>query len=204
MPPSDAIEANIREKAAKLDLFYDRIMSCRVVVEAPHRHHHKGKLYHVRVDITVPGGELVIRREPRRLAEPALRYQKVTGGEQVENHDLSKYAAHEDIYLAIRDAFDAARRKLQDYARRRRGAVKVRESVTHATISKLFPEEGFGFLEAPDGREIYFHRNSVLEPGFDYLKVGTLVYISEEQGEKGPQASTVRFMGKHSLSKSAS
>lgn len=204
MPPSDAIEANIREKAAKLDLFYDRIMSCRVVVEAPHRHHHKGKLYHVRVDITVPGGELVIRREPRRLAEPALRYQKVTGGEQVENHDLSKYAAHEDIYLAIRDAFDAARRKLQDYARRRRGAVKVRESVTHAAISKLFPEEGFGFLEAPDGREIYFHRNSVLEPGFDYLKVGTLVYFSEEQGEKGPQASTVRFMGKHSLSKSAS
>ncbi len=199
MPSSEASEANIREKVDKLDLFYDRIMSCRVVVEAPHRHHHKGKLYHVRVDLTLPGGELVIKREPKRIAEPPLRFQKVPGSEQVDNNELSKYAAHEDIYVAIRDAFDAARRKLQDYARRHRGAVKVHEAQPHARVSKLFPEKGFGFLQTPEGREIYFHRNSVLEPGFDHLEVGMHVYFSEEQGEKGPQASTVRFMGKHSI-----
>ncbi|MEK6562417.1 MAG: HPF/RaiA family ribosome-associated protein, partial [Candidatus Binatota bacterium] len=76
MPPSEAIEAHIREKAAKLDAFSDRIMSCRVVVEAPHRHHHKGKLYHVRIDMTAPGGELIVNREP------------------------SKRAAHKDVYVA--------------------------------------------------------------------------------------------------------
>jgi len=67
MPLSKAVEATIREKAAKLESFYDRIMSCRVMVEAPHRHHHKGKAYQVRIDITVPGGELVINRAPKRV-----------------------------------------------------------------------------------------------------------------------------------------
>jgi cold shock CspA family protein len=203
MAPSRAIESRIRAAAAKLDQFYDKIMGCRVIIEAPHRHHRKGKLYHVRIDITTPGGEIVIRREPKRISEPSLRFQKAPGTEQAENHELSKYVAHDDIYIAIRDAFDAARRKLQDYARRRRGAVKVHKPEAQARVSRLFPEEGFGFLEATDGREIYFHRNSVLEPGFDGLRVGSPVYFAEEQGEKGPQASTVRFMGKHSLAKSA-
>jgi cold shock CspA family protein/ribosome-associated translation inhibitor RaiA len=175
MPPSEAIETNIREKAVKLDSFYDRIMSCRVVVEAPHRHHRKGKLYHVRVDMTMPGGELVINREP------------------------SKRAAHKDVYVAIRDAFDAARRQLQDFARRQRGTLKVHEPVPLARVSKLFPEKGFGFLETSDGREIYFHRNSVLEPGFSRLEIGTEVTFAEEQGDRGPQASTVKFAGKRSL-----
>lgn len=176
MPPSKAVEAAIREKAAKLELFYGRLMSCRVVVESPHRHHHKGKLYHLRIDMTVPGGELVVNREP------------------------DKRASHKDIYVAIRDAFGAARRKLQDYARRRRGVVKVHQATRHARVSKLFPEEEFGFLETPDGREIYFHRNSVLEPGFGHIEVGAEVYFAEEEGEKGPQASTVKLVGKRSVS----
>lgn len=168
MPPSEAIEAHIREKAAKLDLFYDRITRCRVVVEAPHRHHHKGKLFNVRIDMTVPGGELVVNRDP------------------------SKRAAHEDVYVAIRDAFDAARRKLQDFARRQRGDTKTHDAARRAHVAKLFPEEGYGFLETSEGKEIYFHRNSVLEPGFDQVKVGTVVVFTEEQGGKGPQASTVK------------
>lgn len=177
MPPSEAIETNIRKKASKLDSFYDRILSCRVVIEAPHRHHHKGKLYHVRIDMTVPGSELVVSREP------------------------SKHASHQDVYVAVRDAFNAARRKLQDYARRQRRAVKVHEALPRARVSRLFPEEGFGFLETPDGREIYFHKNSVLEPGFDYIKMGTEVYFAEEQGGKGPQASTVKLVGKNRAGK---
>lgn len=99
--------------------------------------------------------------------------------------------------MAIRDAFDAARRKLQDYARRRRGVLKVHEGSPRARVAKLFPEERFGFLETPDGREIYFHENSVLDFDFKRLKVGTEVHFVEELGEKGPQASTVTPVEHH-------
>jgi cold shock CspA family protein/ribosome-associated translation inhibitor RaiA len=195
MAPSPAIEANIREKAAKLDSLYDRIMSCRVIVEAPHRHHHKGKTYEVRIDLTVPGGELVINRAPKRLAAA----KSIQGAEPEENftelHEPSKHAAHEDVYVAIRDAFNAAGRKLQDHARRQSGKVKVHEPAAVARIVKLFPIEDYGFLQTADGRELYFHKNSVLAPGFDRLEVGHEVHFAEELGEKGPQASTVRMAG---------
>jgi hypothetical protein len=84
MAPSPAIEANIREKAAKFDELYDRVMSCHVIVEAPHRHHHKGKAYQVCIYLTVPGGELVINRAPKHLdaaKTPAGRTGKGIGGE---------------------------------------------------------------------------------------------------------------------------
>ena len=165
--PSEAIEAYIRERAAKLEQFYDRIMSCRVVVEAPVRHHRKGGPYKVRIDLIVPGDELVVNRQ-----------------------------VDEDLYVAIRDAFHAARRKLEDYARRQRGAVKVHEASPHARVAKLFPEEGYGFLETPDGREVYFHRNSVIDSGFDRLEIGTEVRFAEESGEQGPQASAVIIVSK--------
>jgi cold shock CspA family protein/ribosome-associated translation inhibitor RaiA len=193
MPPSGTIENNIREKAAKLESLYGHIMSCRVILEAPHRHHHKGKAYQVRIDLTVPGGELVINRAPKRLDAAKLRLPAER--DLTETHEPGKHAAHEDIYVAIRDAFNAAGRKLQDYARRRRGKVKLHEPASVARVTKLFPAEDYGFLESADGREIYFHRNSVLQPGFDRLEEGTEVYFAEELGEKGPQASTVRIAG---------
>jgi ribosomal subunit interface protein len=163
---SDAAKSLIREKAEKLESFYAHVMGCRVVVEAPHRHQNKGILYNVRVDMTVPGGELVVKREP-----------------------------HEDLYVSIRDAFDAARRQLQEFARRQRGEVKLHESAPEAHVSKIFPEEGYGFLETPDGREIYFHENSVVNGEFQSLSVGTAVRFAEEQGAEGPQASTVNVIG---------
>ena len=101
MEPSPAVEERIRERAAELERFYDRIVGCHVVVHAPHRRHHQGTLYHVSVDLRVPGAELVVNRES------------------------SEQHAHEDIYVAIRDAFDAARRQLEDFARRQRGNVKT-------------------------------------------------------------------------------
>lgn len=64
MKPSEAVEARVREEVAKLETFYKGIMHCRVVVELPHRHHKSGDLYHVRIDMTVPGAELVVKREP--------------------------------------------------------------------------------------------------------------------------------------------
>jgi cold shock CspA family protein len=198
MAPSEVIEAHIREAALKLDSFYDEIMGCRVLVETPHQHHRKGKQYHVRIDLTVPGGELVIKRAPRRITDKPLRYQNAPDDVELqESREPSKYAVHDDIQLAIRDAFDAARRKLQDYARRRRGVLKLHEGSAHACVSKLFPDEGFGFLETADGREIYFHENSVLDSGFGGLQIGTEVHFVEEMGEKGPQATTVAPVTHH-------
>ncbi len=168
MEPSHEIEQAIRDKAAKLDRFHDRITGCRVVVAAPHRHRHKGKLYNVRIDLTVPGGELVV------------------------NRDNSQAAEHHDIHVAIRDAFDAARRRVQEYAQRRRGEVKAHAAEPSARVSRLFAAKGYGFIETRDGREIYFHENSVLD-GFERLTPGTPVHFTEEEGLQGPQASTVRL-----------
>ena len=198
MAPSEVVEAHIREAAQKLDEFCDEIMGCRVLVEIPHQHHRKGKLYHVRIDLTVPGAEFVIKRAPRLVTDRPSRFRKAPEDVELEeSRELSKYAAHDEIQLSIRDAFDAARRKLQDYARRRRGVLKLHEGSPHARVTKLFPDEGFGFLETPDGREIFFHENSVLDSGFSRLKIGTEVHFVEELGEKGPQATTVTAVSHH-------
>lgn len=172
IPRSEAVEAAIRERAAKLDRFSDLIMGCRIVVEARHHRHHQGTLYHIRIDLTVPGEEIVVSREP------ALHH------------------AHEDIYVAIRDAFDAGRRRLEDYARRHRQHVKRHAEAPRGHIARLDPAQNCGFIETPDGREIYFHRNSLVSGAFARLEVGDLVRFHEEAGEKGPQASTVHVEGR--------
>ena len=201
MPPSEAIENNVREKAAKLDSLYDGIMSCRIIIEAPHRHHHKGKAYQVSIDMTVPGGELVVNRAPKRLDAAKTPRPEELENDLTESHAPSKHGAHEDPYVAIRDAFNAAARKLQDHARRKRGKVKLHEPAAVARVIRLFPIEDYGFLQTPDGRELYFHKNTVLARGFDRLEVGTEVFFAEEPGEKGPQASTVRVVGRQSLAR---
>lgn len=172
-PHSDAVEANVREKAEKLDQFFSDIMSCRVVVEAQHKHHEHGNLYHVSIDLTVPGHELAVTRDP------------------------SGHQAHEDVYVAIRDAFDAARRQLEDYARELRGDVKTHEPPARGHIVELVPAEDFGRIGTPSGRLLYFHRNSVLNADFDKLQEGDEVNFVEEEGELGPQASTVRVTRRH-------
>ena len=201
MPPSEAIENNVREKAAKLDSLYDGIMSCRIIIEAPHRHHHKGKAYQVSIDMTVPGGELVVNRAPKRLDAAKTPRPEELENDLTESHEPSKHGAHEDPYVAIRDAFNAAARKLQDHARRKRGKVKLHEPAAVARVIRLFPIEDYGFLQTPDGRELYFHKNTVLARDFDRLEVGTEVFFAEEPGEKGPQASMVRVIGRQSLAR---
>ena len=121
MPPSKAIEKSIREKAGKLDKFYGDITSCRVTVVAPHRHHRKGKACVVRIDLTMSGGALVVNRLVTALTTQPDEFEKILA----ENHAPSKHAAHEDVYVAIRDAFNAAGRKLQDYVRRTSRTVKT-------------------------------------------------------------------------------
>jgi cold shock CspA family protein/ribosome-associated translation inhibitor RaiA len=173
MEHSEAIESLVRERAMKLDDFFDHIMGCRVVIEPAGKHHEHGNLYDVRIDITVPDEEMVVSREPGQHAE------------------------YKDIRVALRDAFDAARRQLQDYVRRRRGFVKSLETSPKGRVSKIFPYQGYGFIETRDGRQIYFQRQSVLHQQFDELEVGCEVAFVEEEGEKGPQASTVKPVGKH-------
>jgi cold shock CspA family protein/ribosome-associated translation inhibitor RaiA len=192
MPRSSAIEQSVREKAFKLDSLYNRITSCRVIIEAPHRHHYKGKAYVVRIAMAVPNEELVVNRAPKRLDAARSPHSEELEKDLVEHHEPSKHAAHEDVYVAIRDAFNAAARKLQDYARRRRGQEKLHQPLPTARVVKLFPAERYGFLETHDGRELYFHKNSVLNNGFTHLKIGVEVSFTEEPGDKGPQASTVR------------
>ena len=167
IPHSDAVEARIREKVDKLDRFHSHIMSCRVAVESEHQHHHQGNQYHIRIDITTPRKELVVSRE---------------------HHDKQ---AHEDIYVAIRDAFNAATRQLEDYSRIKRGRVKTHDQQQAGTVARLIAEKDHGFIEAPDGREIYFHRNSVRGGGFDSLEIGSPVRYMEEENDLGSQASSV-------------
>ena len=159
VPHSEAVEAKIVEKMAKLEQFSDRIMSCRVTVEECQRKQHQGKLFSVHIDITTPGKELVVNK--------------------IENVDL---------YVAIRDAFDAAKRQLEEHARKRRGDVKAHVESPRGKVAKIFPFDGYGFIETSDGREIYFHRNSVIDPNFDRLEEGAEVAFLEEQGKEGPQA----------------
>ena len=130
--PSKSLEKQIREKAAKLESFCERITSCRVIVEAPHRHHHKGKAYQVRIDLTVPGREIVINHAPKRLSAAKLTETRSSENDLIENHEPSKHGAHADVYVAIRDAFNAAGRKLQDHMRRQSGAIKVHEVIARA------------------------------------------------------------------------
>src|SRR5919106_2814322 len=130
-----AIEKNIREKTSKLASFYGRITSCRVIVEAPHRHHHKGKAYEIRIGLSVPGDEIVINHAPTRLSALKLSEAKDSEKDLIETHEPSKHAAHADVYVAIRDAFNAAGRQLQDYARRQSGALKPHRRVARARAS---------------------------------------------------------------------
>ncbi len=161
IPESEAIETHIREKAGKLEQFYPHIVGCHVVVEMPHKHRHQGKLYNIRIEVKVPGGEVVV------------------------NRDLA-----EDIYVALRDAFDAVKRALEDYGRKQRGEVKHHEPSFFGTVTKLF-DEGYGFIETDEGAEVYFHSENVVKPGFERLAIGDEVEFILEAGGEGMQAKRV-------------
>jgi len=168
MEHSAALDAHIREKAAKLEEFYPRMIGCHVTVEQPHRHHQQGTQYEVRIDVRVPGrGEVVVNRQHA-----------------------------EDVYVALRDAFDAAKRQLEEHIRLQRGDTKVHPVASHGRIKRLFPEEGHGFIETADGREVYFARENVAGAAFEHLNVGTEVQFIEEMAQEGPQAKRVS-VGKH-------
>jgi ribosomal subunit interface protein len=168
MPRSDAVEARIRDKAAKLETFHPRIMSCHVVVEEADRHRHQGKQFTVHLDIRVSGHELIVDRDH-----------------------------HEDIYVALRDAFDAAGRKLEEAVRTDRADVKAHQMPQHGKVVRLVRDEGYGFIETAEGRELYFSSDNVVEPSFDRLETGAAVQFVEDVSSAGRQHATRVSAGKH-------
>jgi ribosomal subunit interface protein len=161
---SEAVETRIRERAERLDRLYQDIMKAHVVVDMPQQRHRKGGIFQVQVDITVPGRELVVNRDP------------------LTNH------AHEDVYVAIDDAFDAMERRLKDHSREIQGEVKRSAGPERGRVDQLFAEEGYGFIQTSDGRDIYFHRNSVLDDGFDRLRARAWTCASpKRRAKKGPR-----------------
>jgi cold shock CspA family protein len=176
MEPVEHVRGAIAKHVSDLESRFGRVTACRVVLKAPGGHHHTGGHYEVHIHLALPDGrEVNIARSPTADARQA------------------------DVTFAVNDAFKRARRRLQDHVRRMQGLVKAHGERPIGTVTKLDSESGFGFLESKDGREIYFHQNSVLDGKFRQLAPGTRVLFSEEMGDKGPQASSVGLLGKHAL-----
>jgi cold shock CspA family protein len=175
MQRTPAVQESVEAHITKLEQRYGRITACRVVVKGPGSHHRTG-LYEINIRLALPGGrEVNVERTP----QADERFS--------------------DLPFAINDTFRRARRRLQDHVRRMQGKVKQHEGLPIGSVTKLDASGEFGFLESADGREIYFHRNSVLDSSFSHLVIGTRVSFADEMGEKGPQASTVRLLGKHGM-----
>jgi len=168
VPDPAAVRREVLNAAGVMERFHDRITSCRVAVTNPDARHRTGGLYDVHISMRVPGHQDI---EVSRRAE-----------DRPEREHLS---------VALRKAFAQARRQLQDAARQLRGDVKAHAQQDLGRVAKLFGRSGYGIIETSDRREIYFHRNSVLDGKFRSLKVGAQVRFVEVEGEKGPQASTV-------------
>ena len=172
--PSEWQKRAVEEHVAKFDKTFRNISSGRIVVKWPGGHHRSGGLYEINIMLRLPGDkEVDVSRTPKQD---------------------ERYA---DFNFALNDSFKRARRQLQDKVRVMQRRVKAHEPRPTGRVTKLFDD--YGFLEGLAGLEVYFHRNSVLDNGFDKLKPGSLVYFSEEPGENGPQASTVKLAGKHGM-----
>ena len=170
--PSDVIRATIEHEVERLDKYRHHITGCRVAVIAPSTKHRHGAVYRINILVTIPPHEnIVVSNQP------------------------SDDRSHEHVDVAIKDAFAAARRQIEALAQRANGQVKLHEAEAHGRVSKISAD--YGFIATPDEREVYFHRNSVIDNAFDRLSVGSEVRFAEEPGEKGAQASTVHLIGKH-------
>jgi cold shock CspA family protein/ribosome-associated translation inhibitor RaiA len=188
MEPSDALDSEIRTRIHRLETYYRSIMGCRVLVELGERHHESGNRFHVRIDLTVPGDEIVVAHDAS-LHASAIDTEVERARKADEPDPERKHAR-----VAVREAFDIARRRLQDHARRQRGTVKAPVRQPRGHVARLFPSDGYGYIQAEDGHEVYFQKTSVLKNVFERLTVGSDVSYVEEPGEKGPQASTVKLL----------
>jgi ribosome-associated translation inhibitor RaiA len=167
MDPSPAVEAAAREKAAKLDRFRADLMSCRVTIELRHKHKHQGAPCAVRIDVTAPGHELCVDR-----------------------------VADEDVYVALREAFDDMRRRIEDSVRRDRGQQKVHAAVLHGQVVRLDAERRCGFIRTVEGDEYWFGAENVADVPFEHVEQGASAQFVPDLAAEGRQAKRVSF-GKH-------
>jgi cold shock CspA family protein len=172
-----SIDSLIRSKTEKLEQVCDHITSLRVAVEMDDKNDRGGNPFRIRLNLNVkPGHEFAVERDG--VAPPVAN----------------------DVLPTIREAFDAARRKLQKITEKQRGEVKTHPmQQANAVVAKLFPEEDYGFLRTLDERDVYFHRNSVVGRDFDDLRQGAGVVATIEQGDKGLQATAVQVVDMPSM-----
>jgi ribosomal subunit interface protein len=165
---SEQLDARIRQRVEKLHRYFKHINSVHVAVEVPHRTQHHGKGFRVRIEARVPGTELVV------------------------SHDPGDRGAHFDPYIAVRDAFDAMDRQLEQFSQKIRGDVKNLNAPPRGRISRKFSE--YGFIEMMDGQEVWFNEAALVSGRFADLEVGDSVEVTVADGEgtMGPQASMVR------------
>lgn len=187
LDPSAAVETLIGDQVAKLERAGRDVVRCHVVVERPGRRA-RGNPYHITIFLTVPGEDIVVNHQPQ--IESTLRQE----GEEKRLKSTEAGIETQDVQVAVNQAFKRARRRLEDHERRQRGEVKVHEEPPRGLVLRLSADGQYGFIQADDGREIYFHRNSLLNADFGRLAPGVPVSFAEEQGDEGPQASSVRVL----------
>lgn len=174
---TDAIDNLIKEKVAKLEHICSYINSCHIAVEKIHDRPRSGSPYRVRIDLTIPPGhELVAESNPAQAVQ------------------------YEPLDVVVREAFDAARQRLVKLTQRQKESNRTQTLATAGEttglVTKLFRDQGYGFIKTLDNQEIYFHKNSVLHHDFERLEIGTGVHCAVEEGEEGLQASTVKIVDK--------
>lgn len=167
---SAEVEAEIREHVAKLEKLYPHLIGCRVSVEMLHKQHRTGNVPEVHIQLRVPGREIAISREPQKAKQRR---------------------AQPNVHTAITDAFRAAEKRLKDFKRVQYGEVKPKEAPLQGYIASLEAEKNYGFIATGNGEELYFHRNSVADGGFDDLREGQAVQYAVVAGDKGPSAGRV-------------
>jgi cold shock CspA family protein/ribosome-associated translation inhibitor RaiA len=177
--PSAEVEALIREHVARLEKLYPHLIGCRVSVEMLHKQHRTGNVPEVHIAIRVPGKEIAISREPQKAKQRR---------------------AAPNVHTSIKDAFRAAEKRLKDFKRVQYGDVKVKEAPLQGYVVTLEAEKNYGFIAIGNGEELYFHRNSVADDGFDALHEGDAVQYTVVAGDKGPSAGRVWRTAEASIS----
>jgi cold shock CspA family protein/ribosome-associated translation inhibitor RaiA len=170
MRNSISLEADIRKRVAKLEKLYGRLISCRVSIEARTKQHRNGNIFEVHVEMHAPRGRLVVSREP---------------------HHVGERHARTDVRASVRDAFKAAEAQLRSFGKKQNGEVKPHAAPVQGAVAELYLDRDYGFILSHEGARLYFHRNSVMNGGFEKLERGDAVQFVEAMGDTGPMASKV-------------
>lgn len=171
---SENLEELIRTDAAKLEKVCDDLISCRVGIKLDQKSRNTANPFKIRIEMRFPPGNNLVVTHKSGIKEAA-----------------------DDLPTAIKNAFKSAHRRLKQLVEKQQGERKSHpQQEAGALVTKIFPDEGYGFIRSVDGEDIYFHRNSVLNDDFDRLEPGTGVHYTATLGDKGLQATTIQIVNK--------